>query len=81
MKPGYIFAAIAVVAIIAFGIYMIDIDMTEEAQLPDVELKVEGGNLPEFDAEVGDIEVGTEEVKIDVPTIDIQSPEEANDDG
>jgi uncharacterized protein YoxC len=81
MKSGYIIAAVAAVALIAFGVYMIDVDMTEEARLPDVDLSVEGGNLPEFDAEVGDIDVGTEEVTVTVPTIDVESPEEeANED-
>ena len=74
--------AVAVAAIaIGFGVYMVDIDQTEEASLPDVELSVEGGNLPEFEAEVGDIETGTEEVTMEVPTIEFQSPEEdAQDD-
>ena len=69
--------AVAVAAVaIGFGVYMVDIDQTEEASLPDVELSVEGGNMPAFDAEVGDIETGTEEVTMEVPTIDIESPEE-----
>ncbi len=69
--------AVAVAAVaIGFGIYMVDIDQTEEARLPDVQLSVEGGNLPEFEAEVGDIETGTEEVTLEIPTIEFQSPEE-----
>ena len=76
MKPGMIIAAIAAVAVLAFGIYMIDIDQTEEARLPDVDVSVEGGNMPEFDAKVGEIETGTKEVTVTVPTVDIQAPEE-----
>lgn len=76
MKTGSIIAAIAAVAVIGFGIYMIDIDQTEEASLPDVDVTVEGGNMPEFEADVGDIDVRTEEVTVTVPTIDVQSPEE-----
>ena len=76
MKLTAVLGAIAAVAVIAFGVYMIDVDQTEEARLPDVDVSVEGGNLPEFDAEVGDIETGTEEVTVTVPTVDIQSPEE-----
>nr|WP_239032586.1 MULTISPECIES: hypothetical protein [unclassified Leisingera] len=64
-----------------FGIYMIDIDQTQDTRLPDVEVSVEGGQLPEFDAEVGDIETGTKEVTVTVPTVDIQSPEEDASDG
>ena len=78
MKTSYIIGAIAAAALIAFGIFYIDIDMTEEASLPDVDVSVEGGNLPEFEAETGDINVGTTEVTVDVPTIDVESPEEEN---
>ena len=78
MKPGIIIAAIAAVAAIAFGVYMIDIDQTEEAALPDVDVSVEGGNLPEFDVETGDIDVGTTTIKTTVPTIDIETPAEDN---
>lgn len=76
MKLGTVIGAIIVVALVAFGFYMVDVDQTEEARLPDVDVSVEGGNLPEFDAEVGDIDVGQEEVTVTVPTIDIESPEE-----
>ncbi|WP_298845245.1 hypothetical protein [uncultured Roseobacter sp.] len=78
MKPGIIIAAIAAVAAIAFGVYMIDIDQTEEAALPDVDVSVEGGNLPEFDVETGDIDVGTTTIETTVPTIDIETPAEDN---
>lgn len=76
MKPGVIIGAVALVALIAFGIYMVDIDQTEEARLPNVEVTAEGGNMPEFDAEVGDIDVGSKEVTVEVPTVDVESPEE-----
>ncbi|WP_291728967.1 hypothetical protein [Leisingera sp. F5] len=81
MKPPIIFAAVAGILVLAFGIYMIDIDQTEEIRLPDVDVSVESGQLPEFDAEVGDIETGTEELTVTVPTVDIQSPEEDASDG
>ncbi len=71
MKTGTILA-IAIAAIVAVvGVYMIDIDQTEEAALPEV--SVEGGNMPEFDAEVGEVEI-TEET-VTVPGIEITPPE------
>lgn len=76
MKLGAILGIVVVALAIAFGIYMVDIDQTEEARLPDVDVSVEGGNMPEFDAEVGDIDVGTKEVTVKVPEVDVQSPEE-----
>ena len=81
MRLGTIIGAIVVVLLIIFGIYFIDIDQTQEAEMPNVEVNVEGGQAPEFDAEVGDIETGTEEVTIEVPTVSIESPEEDSTDG
>lgn len=78
MRPVIVIGAIVALAVLAFGVYMVDIDMTEEARLPDVDVSVEGGNMPEVDAEVGDIDVGSEEVTVTVPTIDVESPEEEN---
>ncbi len=74
MKIGAILAGVALVAAVAFGVYMVDIDQTEEGALPTV--SIEGGNLPEYEAEVGDIEVGERDITVTVPTVDIESPEE-----
>ncbi len=76
MKLGYVLGAIVIALLVAFGIYFVDVDQTQEGELPDVDVSVEGGQLPEADAEVGDIDVGTEEVEVEVPTVDVQSPEE-----
>lgn len=84
---------VVAVAAVAFGVYMIDVDQTEEASLPDVDVSVEGGNLPEFDAEVGsievteetatvsvpDVDVSMEETEITVPAIDLNAPDDAED--
>lgn len=76
MKTGITIAAVAAAIAIAVGVYMVDVDMTEEATLPDVDVSVEGGNAPEFDVETGDIDVGSEEVTLEVPTIDVEPPAE-----
>ncbi|WP_342069837.1 hypothetical protein [Yoonia algicola] len=55
---------------------MIDMDQNQEFSLPDMEMSVEGGNLPKFNAEVGDIETGKEQVAMDVPKIELQTPEQ-----
>lgn len=77
MKTGAIVAVVVAVIAIAFGVYMIDIDQTEEAALPEV--SVEGGNMPEFDAETGDVSVDQEEVTVTVPDVDITPPEGDDD--
>ena len=74
MRIGAVIAAIVAVIAIGFGIYMVDIDQTEEAALPEV--SVEGGQMPEFDAEVGDIEVEQEEVTVTVPELNVTPPED-----
>ncbi len=76
MKVGAIIAGVVLVAAVAFGVYMVDIDQTEEGALPTV--SIDGGNMPEFDAEVGDVEVGERDVTVTVPTVDLESPEEEN---
>lgn len=74
MKLGSILAGVILVAAVAFGVYMVDIDKTEEGAMPTV--SIEGGNLPEYDAEVGDVDVGERDITVTVPTVDIESPEE-----
>ena len=74
MKSATILIAAAGALAIFAGIYMIDIDQTQETVLP--EITVEGGQLPEFDADVGEVEV-TEET-VTVPNLEINPP---RDDG
>lgn len=75
-----IIAGIVVLAFAIFlGIKLIDVDQTEEGRLPDVDVVVEDeGNLPEFEVETGEIEVGTETetIEVEVPTVDIEEPDE-----
>ncbi|WP_420862971.1 hypothetical protein [Algirhabdus cladophorae] len=78
MKTTAIFAIGVATVAVAAGVYMIDIEQTQGASLPDVDISVEGGNMPEYDVDVGTIETGTQEITLDVPTIDIQSPEGDN---
>ena len=79
MKPGAIIAAVIAVVAIAFGIYMIDVDVSGELRAPDVDVAVEGGELPNVDAEVGTIETGTEEVTVTVPTVEVTPAEDGDD--
>lgn len=74
MKIGLAIAAVAIVLATAFGVYMVDIDQTQQAELPNVE--IEGGQLPEFSAETGDISITEEEVTVTVPDIEITPPQD-----
>ncbi len=93
MKTGAaVGIAVVAVAAIAFGAYMIDFDVTDEGALPDVDMSVEGGEMPDVDAEVGtittgtstetvevpdvDVDVDTEETEVKVPTVDVNPPDD-----
>lgn len=69
---GAVIAAV-VVAVVAF--YMIDVDQTQEAKLPDVNVDVEGGQLPSYDVQTGSVDVGTEKKTIKVPEVDVNMVE------
>ena len=51
-----------------------DVDQTKEAQAPDVDVNVSGGQLPEFNVQGPSVEVGTENKTIQVPTVDVDAP-------
>lgn len=55
------------------------VEQTEEGALPDVEVSAEGGNLPKYDVETAEVEVGTKTVEMEVPTADVVMPDEQPD--
>ncbi|QUJ77502.1 hypothetical protein KDD17_05795 [Sulfitobacter albidus] len=76
MKTSATIAGIAAVALIAAaGFYMVEFEQTEEGALPDVNISAEGGNLPEYDAEVGDVDLTSEEVTVETPDVDVTMEE------
>ena len=48
-----------------------DVDQTKEAEMPDVDVEVKGGQMPEFEVETADIEVKKETAKIPYPDVDV----------
>jgi uncharacterized lipoprotein len=54
-----------------------DVDQTQEGNLPDVDVNATGGQLPEFNVEGPDVNVGTENKTVQVPTVDVDVPDEA----
>jgi hypothetical protein len=65
--------AASLIAPFALGLAACDVDQTEEGEMPEVE--VTGGNMPEFDVETADVDVGTEEKTVEVPTVDVDMPD------
>lgn len=73
-KIAVIIGGIAAVAIIgAAALYLVDVDQTQEARLPNVDIAVKEGQMPKFDVDVADVDLETENVTVDVPTIDVET--------
>ena len=65
------FLSLLVAPLFAFGLAACDVDQTEEGSLPDVD--VEGGQVPEYDVDAADVDVGTDTQQVITPDIDIQN--------
>ena len=62
-----------------FAIAACDVDQTKEGDMPDVDVNASGGQLPEFNVEGPTVDVGTENKTVEVPTVDVDVPDD--DDG
>ena len=62
------FLATTALTIATLGLAACDVEQTEEGAMPEVE----GGNLPEYDVDVPEVVVGTEERTIDVPVVGVE---------
>jgi hypothetical protein len=76
---------IVVALIIAIQTGFLDIRQTRGAQAPDISangsaVTATGGQTPAFDVETGKVAVGSrpENVTVQMPTVEVQSPAQAN---
>jgi hypothetical protein len=53
-----------------------DVDQTKNAQLPDVDVNVSGGQAPEFNVTGPEVNVGMENKTVQVPDVDVKIPAE-----
>ncbi|MDQ3204929.1 MAG: hypothetical protein M3Q40_00115 [Pseudomonadota bacterium] len=60
----------------AFALAACDVDQTQEGELPEVDVNAQGGQMPAYDVETADVDVGTRTETIEVPTMDVQMPDE-----
>lgn len=65
------FLSLLVAPLFAFGLAACDVDQTQEGDLPDVD--VEGGQVPEYDVDAADVDVGTDTQTVITPDIDVQN--------
>ncbi|MDQ3074219.1 MAG: hypothetical protein M3Q88_01210 [Pseudomonadota bacterium] len=73
MNKSIKFAAL----IVSLGLAACDVDQTREAEVPDVDVNASGGQLPTYDVDGPEVNVGTENVVVQVPEVDVSLP---NDD-
>ena len=74
MHKGFIFAAACLT------LAGCDVDQTKNGALPDVDVDVNatGGQLPEYNVTTPDVNVGTENKTVQVPTVDVDVPAEGD---
>lgn len=79
-RTGLIAILLLVVVIVAlFAFRIIDVRQTREAALP--KIRTEGGQMPAFDVETPDIEIGTRDETVKVPEISVGRADENADEG
>lgn len=78
---GWLVALLVVVALVvaAFAFGLIDLD-ADAGKIPDVNVTTSGGEAPSVDASVADVNVGSKEETITVPTIDVDKAGNADAD-
>ena len=53
---------------------------TEEGEVPDVDVSVEGGKVPEYDVDAADVDVSTEKREVTVPKVEVEPPRDGDQD-
>jgi hypothetical protein len=67
---------VAALAVVAYGaFYFLDVEQTQEARMPTVDVEVEGGQAPEFDVDTGSVDVGTTTQTVEVPDVEVTTNE------
>ena len=69
------FFAVCSVSVL-FALSGCKVEQTEEGKLPDVEVKAEGGELPKYEVETPEVDVGTKTVEVQVPTATVEMPDD-----
>ncbi|HUF13389.1 MAG TPA: hypothetical protein VMN78_09835 [Longimicrobiales bacterium] len=68
------FLSLIVAPLFVVGMAACDVEQTEEGELPDVD--VEGGQVPEYDVDAADVDIGTDTTTVIVPDVDVESPDD-----
>ncbi len=87
-----ILVVVAVLAVLAYALGLFNVDASGELEAPNVDVAVEGGEVPDVQVETADIDVGTTTETVKLPEVDVSTTTEevklptididpANDDG
>lgn len=69
-------AAILIPAILLVGLSTgCRVEQEEAGELPDVDVDVDAGELPEYEVEGPEVDVGSEEQEVTVPDVDVSTEE------
>ena len=60
------------------GLSACDVDKTQEGEAPEVEINADAGQLPRYDVDGPEVNVGTENVVVQVPDVDVSAPDDDN---
>lgn len=72
MKKSFtLFAAVGVL-----GLAACDVQKTKEGDMPDVDVNVSGGQLPEYNVTAPDVDVRMENKTVQVPVLDVDVPKD-----
>ncbi len=55
----------------SLGVAACDVDQTREAEAPTVDVDADAGQLPSYDVDAPEVNVGTKNVVVEVPTVDV----------
>ncbi|MDQ3246552.1 MAG: hypothetical protein M3Q52_06620 [Pseudomonadota bacterium] len=66
------------IGVSCLGFAACDVDQTKEGEMPDVDVNASGGQLPEYNIEGPDVNVGMENKVVQVPTVDVDAPDDAD---
>jgi len=66
---------VILILVVLMALGFINIDQTRPGKMPSV--SVQGGQAPAFQADVGSVDVGTENKTVEVPKVDVNKPGDA----
>lgn len=63
-------------AVTALGLAACDVQKTKDGNMPDVDVNVSGGELPEYNVTTPDVDVRMENKTVQVPVVDVDLPKD-----